>query len=164
MKPPADPRMIELAQELGQARGETFPFLLWSGALPAAEDAVEAVNLLVSEPWWLFKGGSYDPEGDLEEIDEQWAVELLTWLFGHGQAYDTEFMRTSQAERLAGKFTDLVPRPRRWFTNGLRDEDPPEGIHPRPNPSTPLTDHTFDAGVIATHERRAWLAWFTDED
>jgi hypothetical protein len=164
MKSSADPRMTALAQELSQARGETLPFLLWSGALPDAEDELQAVNLLVGEPWWLFKGGSHDPEGDLAEIDEQWALELLTWLFGHSQACDVELMPAPEAERLARKFTDLVPRPRRWFTNGDRDDHPPEGLHPRPNPSTPLTGHTFDAGLIATHKRRAWLAWFTDED
>jgi hypothetical protein len=45
----ADPRIGQLVEELAQARGETLPFLVWSGSLPPGDEA-EAVNLLFREP------------------------------------------------------------------------------------------------------------------
>jgi hypothetical protein len=68
--------LINSSRSIAQARGKTLPFLVWSSPLPPGDEA-EAVNLLFCEPRWLFNGG-----GDLDEIDENWAVELLTWLAG----------------------------------------------------------------------------------
>ena len=52
----------------------------------------------------------------------------------------------------------LVPSPRRWFSNG---EDFPSTSH---YSFDPATDFTFDMGVVAVANGRAWIAWFTDED
>jgi hypothetical protein len=129
----ADPRIGQLVEELAQARGETLPFLVWSGSLPPGDEA-EAVNLLFREPWWLFNGG-----GDLDEIDEDWAVDLLTWLFGHTLAYDVKLMPDATAAELASRFLDLLPNERRWFSNG---SERGEGRQPRPSPWDPLTERT----------------------
>jgi hypothetical protein len=151
----ADPRIDQLIEELAQARGKTLPFLVWSSPLPPGDEA-EAVNLLFCEPRWLFNGG-----GDLDEIDEDWAVELLTWLFGHTLAYDVKLMPEARAAELASLFLDLLPNERRWFSNG---SERGEGWQPRPNPWDPLTEHTFDSGVVAVGDGFAWVAWFTDDD
>jgi hypothetical protein len=158
-----DPQTAELAAEIEESRGETLPFLIWSGSLPAASDERQAVNLLVREPWWRFTGEAFNPEGELDEIDEGWAIELLTWLIGNTMAYDVELIPVTQAAQFAARFVALLPSERRWFTNGDRAA-PGDFWYPRPSPWNPLTAHTFDTGVVAAAEERAWIAWFTDED
>jgi hypothetical protein len=151
-----DPRLNELIADLRRARGETFPFLIWSGPLPPAGDGDEAPNHLFRDPWWLFT-----ESGQLDEIEENWAVELLAWLFEHTMAYDTKLMADAEASEFAGRFLALLPNDRRWFSTGTERMSSQD---PRPNPSDPLTDHTFDAGVVVVGGGRAWIAWFTDED
>ncbi len=152
---PDDPRIRELAEDLRRARDDTSPFLLWSGEVSPGDEA-DAVNILFCKRWWLFTATA-----DLDEIDEQWAVELLTWLFGHTLAYDVKLMPDAQAADFASRFLELLPARRRWFTNG---SDRWTGWEPRPNPFDPLTDYTFDTGLVVVADRRAWVAWFTDED
>jgi hypothetical protein len=151
-----DPRLAQFAEELAQARGATLPFLVWSGHLPPGDEATEAVNQLFRRPWWLFTG-----RGRLNEIDADWAVELLTWLFGHTLAYDAKLMPDTKAAEFAAAFLDLLPNERRWFSNGSERWDE---LQPRPNPSDPFTEYTFDSGVVAVADGAAWVAWFTDED
>jgi hypothetical protein len=135
------------------------PWFIWSGRLPSDGDEEAAVNALVQTGMWRFHG-----EGELDEIeDEARAIELLTWLFGHRLAGHglSELMPTARASELAGRFVSLLPDRRRWFGN---DWDGPPGPPDYISQSNPMTHATFDAGVVAVADGRAWIAWFTDED
>ena len=55
----------------------------------------------------------------------------------------------------------LMPTPRRWFTNG---EAGPPPMTTGAYAWNDATDFTFDLGVVAVADGRAWIAWFTDED
>jgi hypothetical protein len=157
---PDDPRIVALRQELTERRAGYLGFpwdqedalLVWSGPLPPGVDDTAAVNALVREKWWVFNG-----QGVLHEVVEDWAVEQLTWLIGHDQAYDSELLPEARAAELAARFVAFIPEPRRWFTNGDAYTSDRRG-------SMPLTDFTFEGGFVAVAEGRAWILWINDED
>ena len=149
-----DPRVTALAAEIGEARGDTFPWLVWSGPLLGEGEAATEATALVRRRWWEFNG-----EGELVEIDEDSAVDALTWLVGNTLAYDSELMTFERAAELTAKYVALMPIPRRWFANS--DDFTLRGSH---YSFDPATDFVFDIGFVAVAEGRAWIAWFTDED
>ena len=150
--------------ELTHARGGHAPdevpewdpwWLIWSGPLAAADDGMAAANALIQQPWWYFNG-----RGTLRDVEDEGSVAAqLAWLIGHGLAYDTELVSQARASELAEKFVSLIPERRRWFSNydGVLGSDNVIG-------SNPLTDFTIDYGFVAVADRRAWIAWFIDED
>ena len=93
--------------------------------------------------------------------------ELVHW---HAEAYETELMPPARATELAEKFISLLPERRRWFGNEWVRLEDLAGLGPlgteltHPDASHPCTYRTFDAGLIAVADGRAWIAWFTDED
>ena len=109
---PDDPGVAALAGELDAARGAVPPWLIWSGPLPTDGDDHAAATALVRERWWEFNG-----RGRLDEIEEQSALELLTWVVGHALENNTEVMPDDRASELAAEFVSLLPKRRRWFGN-----------------------------------------------
>lgn len=154
-----DPRVAVLAAEIERARGITSDWLLWSGSLLGDGDAAHEATALVRRRWWHFNGG-FNADRELSEIDEKSAAEVLSWLVGNTMAYDSELMTPERAAAFTAEFMSLVPAPRRWFANGEVSWLPGG----RAWAGTPATDFTFDEGVVAVAEGRAWIAWFTDED
>jgi hypothetical protein len=146
--------------------------VVWSGPLPPGSDVHEQVEALMREPWGLFTGTAVLDEqwspwsGDprFTEMSEEQAVRWLTWVLGHDLVYNTEVIPAAQADELAAQFSDLLPSTRRWFTNlgrvGDRDLQVSGGL----SAWSPLTKYTFDSGVIAAGEGRAYIAWFAAED
>jgi hypothetical protein len=115
----------------------------------------------VRKRWWHFNGGdSKGRKPELIEIDEELAADVLSWLIGHTLAYKSELMTSERASTLAANVMSLVPTPRRWFYNGDKS---PTG-RPSALAWDSATRFTFDLGVVAVAEGRAWIAWFTDED
>jgi hypothetical protein len=170
--PPDDPRLKQIAEAIDRVRGWTFPFVVWSSPLPHGRDVHEQVETLMREPWGLFSGTALLdeqwPESSgvqrFEELSEEKAVRWLTWILGHDLAYNVELIPAAQANELATEFVDVLPSTRRWFTNGAKigggDLSDRGGV----TVSNPLTKYTFDSGVIAAGEGRAYIVWFTGED
>jgi hypothetical protein len=153
---PDDPRVSMLGAEIERARGDTYYWLMWSGGLLGDGDAASEATALVRRRWWHFNG-DFNIETELFEVNEQSAAEVLSWLMGNTMAYDTELMKPELASAFTANFITLIPRPRRWFTNG-------DGFPSSQYSFNPATDFTFDMGVVAVADGRAWIAWFKDED
>ena len=139
--------------------GGPYDLLLWSGDLLGAGDAAYEATALVQRRWWHFNG-DFNVEKELVEIDEASAAAVLSWLIGNSMAYEVELMPPERAAAFTAEFMSLVPAPRRWFSNGEAEWL----TGGRAWAGTPATDFTFDEGVVAVAEGRAWIAWFTDED
>ena len=149
-----DPRVTALAAEIAQARGNTLPWLVWSGPLLGDGDAASEATALVRRRWWQFNG-----EAELIEVDEISAVDALTWLIGNTMAYDSQLMTVEEAAAFTAKYVALMATGRRWFANSdeFRHDDRGYGWNP-------ATDFTFDVGFVTVADGRGWIAWFTDED
>jgi hypothetical protein len=153
---PDDPRVTTLAAEMAAARGNTFPWLIWSGPLLGDSEAATEATALVRRRWWEFNA---NVETKLIEVDEKSAVDALTWLIGNTLAYDSELMTFERASALTATYVALMPTGRRWFGNS--DDFSGRGSH---YSFDPATDYTFDIGFVTVGAGRAWIAWFTDED
>ena len=151
---PDDPRVTALAAEIAEARGNTFPWLIWSGPLLGEGEAATEATALVRRRWWDFNG-----EGKLDEIDEDSAIDALTWLVGNTLAYDSDLMTFERASELTANYVALMPTGRRWFAN----TDDFSGRDSNYSFDS-ATDFTFDIGYVTVADGRAWIAWFTDED
>ena len=155
---PDDPRVAALAVEIERTRRITRDwFLLWSGVLLGDGDAAHEATALVRRRWWHFNG-DFNPEQELDEIGEESAADLLSWLIGNTMAYDTELMPPERAAAFTTELMSLVPAPRRWFANGEME------WLARAWAGNPATDFTLDKGVVAVAAGRAWIAWFIDVD
>ena len=121
------------------------------GPLPRDGDEHAAVTTLVRERWWEFNG-----EGRLNEMDEGPAVQLLTWVFGHGLENDDEVISPDRAGELAATFVSLLPERRRWFGN---DWDGP----PFPRPILDEKEFEETDWVEVSETLRSGLPWMPPE-
>ncbi len=91
------------------------------------------------------------------EISRSLAAKLLRRILHRGLAYGTKMMTAYRAETLAARFLALTDSPNRHFTNGTFEQ-------PRDAGWTPLTNATFDTGVLSVSSQRFALLWVEDED
>jgi hypothetical protein len=94
----------------------------------------------------------------LVEHDRDSALEILITLLWKDMAYEGECMPRQQAESLAQEILSDYERPGcRYFSNGniAKGES-----------WSPLTESTFDAGLVVTDEQTHmhFCIWFQDED
>jgi hypothetical protein len=82
------------------------------------------------------------------EIDETSAREAVLRLLHIDLAYDAEVMPKIQAEQLSARFFDQFGVGSRYFTNNW----------------CPVTDATFDEGVLVTGPDLSGCFWVEDED
>jgi hypothetical protein len=101
----------------------------------------------------------FHPIGDLwNQIDREDAELVLTRLLNKGQAYDVAIMEESRARELATMFLSLFAANATFYTNGpVSRGKAPAGWHP-------ITDATFDRGIVCVDSVRVGIAWMQDED
>ena len=100
------------------------------------------------------------------EVDDPTAYKIVARLLRKDMAYGVPIMAPEEAARLAHEFMLLTGTPRVCLTNGGWLEDP---ISTSPTtkigPSwDPITESTFDAGVIFVDEDAVVMLWVEDED
>lgn len=106
----------------------------------------------------------FSPLGLWHVIDTAAARRILLLILGRDLAYGDATMAAADAEDLADRWLGLTTDPRVFLTNGTWGEDSVysgEGSGPS---WVPITESTFDAGVIAVDDQRAVILWVQDED
>jgi hypothetical protein len=123
------------------------------GALALADRAVESVGLRPLGEGWL-------------EISEADAEAVATGVLHRDLAYHAEVMPLAAARDLASELIALVPPPMRCFTNGDwadafgdGEDEPHDGVS-----FDPISDASFDAGVICVGDGVTAVLWVEDED
>ena len=93
------------------------------------------------------------------------AHEIATSLLHRDLAHCAEIMPFDVASGLAERFFDLAPEPHAYFTNG--DWDFSSAAERAPATLTgwdPISDSTFDAGIVCVGDGTVALLWVEDED
>lgn len=104
------------------------------------------------------------PEADkLLEVSREDAVRVLVCWLHRDAAYKTELMSENLARELSEKFVaEFSDETSRYFTNGQWHDAQ------RPQTSLPLTEATFDGGIIIEsrkgNDSLHACIWFEDED
>lgn len=120
--------------------------------------ALDAIDALVA------RHGLKGIGQDWVEVPYADAVAHLTAVLHRDMAYYSEIMPRGRAGELAERFLGLFAGGR-FFTNsedGPRQQPPPS--LPWSWGSSPLTDATFDTGVVAVAAGRTGQLWVEDED
>jgi hypothetical protein len=101
------------------------------------------------------------------------ALAIVTTLLHRDLASNTELMSLAQASDLATRFFDLVPEPHTYFTNGdwTTSSDPTldatsASTHPLATLEgwDPISDATYDSGVVCVGEGSAAVLWVEEAD
>jgi hypothetical protein len=102
------------------------------------------------------------PDSALREIGTAEARAIVASLLHRDMAYKAEIMSMEEAESLADRFMQRFPSGKtRFLTNLEQLKDRSLAFDTGCNP---LTNATFDAGVIGISERIAGCFWAEDED
>ncbi len=121
---------------------------------------VEAADRLAAAQGFALLGPRW------RRIDLAAARRIIERILERDLAYDTAVMPADDAASLAEQWLGLTSESRAFFTNGTWSEGPVQTA-PRATagPSwDPITDSTFDAGVVAVDQERAVMLWVQDED
>jgi hypothetical protein len=93
-------------------------------------------------------------------IPEEAARELVTHILHKDLAYMLEVMPRAEATTLADAFIAAVPEPCTYLTNATWDVAPEVKL----TSWDPVSESTFDAGVICVGAEAIVLIWVEDED
>lgn len=100
------------------------------------------------------------------EIDRHGAEVILRRILHRDLAYNAVIMSIELAGELSAHFLDLFTTGARYFTNGTfyepDDQVAADVVHGAS--WHPITDATFDTGVICLDEKRIGIVWVQDED
>jgi hypothetical protein len=106
--------------------------------------------------------GLEDDAEAFREVSREDAELVLTNVMHKDMAYSSEIMPRESAQELARLFlAEAGTQGARYFTNGSWEQ-----VHKEYNGVNwnPLTDATFDTGVLVLSPERTACAWFVDED
>lgn len=97
------------------------------------------------------------------EVNIQAAKTLVREILFKDLAYSVAMMSEDEAAQLTERFFALFDASVRCFTNGnlvIQDADPTEV----PRSWNPISEATFDAGVVCLGSSRIGILWVEDED
>ena len=99
------------------------------------------------------------------EISAHDAHAIATALLRRDLAYGEEIMTLAEADDFATGFLDLAPEPHAYFTNGewsgaLEDD----GSLETTIGWDPISDATYDAGIVCVGDGVSAILWVQDED
>jgi hypothetical protein len=100
------------------------------------------------------------PDPRLRDIERSEARNILISLLRWDMAYHTDLMPEQAAETLADQFLQNFPASDTRFVTNLDRPNDPRG----PFGWSPMTQSTFDAGVVCLAKPVAGCFWVEDED
>jgi hypothetical protein len=148
----------ELRRQILAARGVGVTHVLLERvSLPVRGDLVSVIDAAVASLGFQPISTSW------REISSSEAVGILRNILNRDLAYNAEIMPGEVAQELAERFCALFPQTARYFTNGGWRTSL-GGEAQSPVSWQPLTDATFDAGIVAVGNGYLGVAWVEDED
>jgi hypothetical protein len=102
------------------------------------------------------------PDPQLREVHRSEARSILVSLLRLDMAYHAEIMALNEAESLADDFLGIFSAENARFVTNLGKPDKPD--RPFDVASSPMTESTFDAGVVCIARSIVGCIWVEDED
>lgn len=96
-----------------------------------------------------------------EITDSASAVAILSQLLHKDMAYGSEIMPLEEARNLASGFISLFDATSNYYSNSTWHQHESGG---NIRAWAPLTEATFDSGIIVVDNHKIGIAWFEDED
>lgn len=153
----------DLAAEMPEARTTGHSFA-WVGKRPPGREGEVIAKYLSSSHWpfspadgWQFSGAT----GDLRAVGRDEATMRLSDCLRRDLAYGADILDDQTASRLSTMFVALLSSDASWWTNLITEST--DG-RTRAASYFPLTDVTFDSGVIGLDSTSLAIAWVADED
>jgi len=116
---------------------------------------------LIDSP--LTKLGFHALSTEWREVLPHEAARILRNVLHRDLAYTAEIMPVEVAEQFAARFHAIFSTTTRYFTNGTWGAG--RSVYAeQPASWSPLTEATFDAGIVAVGKGFLALAWVEDED
>jgi hypothetical protein len=105
----------------------------------------------------------------IQEIENRELAEsILVSLLHKDMAYSVEMMTLEKARILTRKFFSLFSSHALYFSNSTWNENeyavPAKAFELGLSSWAPLTELTFDSGIIICDNNRIGIAWFSDDD
>jgi hypothetical protein len=100
-------------------------------------------------------------EGNWKPIYLSMAKKILEYILSLDMAYDLDLGTKPLADKLSAYFLNQFQSDTKYYTNGIFDED--LGFF-RLRSWLPVTDSTFDTGVLAIYKNRIGILWAEDND
>jgi hypothetical protein len=126
--------------------------------LTAADDPRDVADALVRTLGLRPLGGAW------REITRAAALASLRDVLERDRAYGAELMSAVDATSLADEFLDRFDATAQFYTNGTFPQQTEPHTDGWAGSWDPITQATFDTGVVAVDERAAGLLWVEDED
>jgi len=145
-----EPALDELRREVTEHRNAGRVHVEFRRLDPPGASAHSVATALV-------KALAMRPPEAWSELDAQGALEVATRVLHADLAYNIPLMTIELAEGLARRFLACCGEGAVFVTNGSLAQTP-KGAW------SPLTDATFDAGIVGISSRRVGLLWVEDED
>lgn len=98
------------------------------------------------------------------EISANDAQTIAAAVLSRELTHSEEIMPEADAIELADAFIDLAPEPHTYFTNGDWADAMRAGADADDVGFDPISDSTFDAGIICVGEGVVSILWVEDED
>lgn len=104
-------------------------------------------------------GLAYRDYSMLIDIIRSTAIDVLTTLLHKDMAYSRELMEQMKSKTIAVDFFSLFQeKGSHYYTNGRWDQ------RERTNSWIPMTESTFDGGIVVQADRISGCIWFEEED
>ena len=148
---------MNLSSEIIRRRSAGRTTCLMTAIDSKAENAIAIVDRVVEAQGWR---GINDGWLEISAAD---AHAIVSTLLHRDLAYGIEIMPFTVAAEFATRFLDLVPEPHSYFTNSdwaVTGDSAPATL----NGWTPISDATFDSGVVCLGDGAAAMLWVEDED
>jgi hypothetical protein len=100
-------------------------------------------------------------KGNWKEIDKSMAKQILEYILSFDMAYDIELDSKPLADKLSNYFFNQFLSDTKYYTNGDFDND--FGFF-RLRSWTPITNSTFDTGVLGIDKNKIGILWAEDND